>query len=282
MNEVIYAAAIMSSLAFFFGAVLAISNRFLKVEEDPRIDMVEELLPGSNCGACGEAGCRAFAEELVKGTLSPGKCTVSGSETVEQIAKLLGVDAGKEDKRVARLHCAGGHSSVVKLAEYQGLESCRGAFVVNNGGRACPWGCLGLGDCQRVCQFEAIKIGDQGLPIVDVDKCTACGDCVDVCPLNLFSIQKLDHKVVLQCSSPLSSDQAKMICVLACDGCGRCALDAEEGAIEMVSSLPVIKDPDRVTEECTYRCPTGAITVVEKNQFEQDEVAAPATRRRYG
>ena len=112
MNEVATAAAIMSGLGLFFGTVLAVSNRYLRVEEDPRIEQAEELLPGSNCGACGEAGCRAFAESLVKGTVNPGKCTVSGAETIELLANLLGVDAAMEEKRVARLHCAGGKSAV--------------------------------------------------------------------------------------------------------------------------------------------------------------------------
>ncbi len=269
MNEVAIAAAIMSGLALFFGTVLAISNRYLKVEEDPRIEAAEDKLPGSNCGACGEAGCRAFAEALVRGDITPGKCTVSSPELVEELASMLGVEAGFGEKRVARLHCAGGRSAVGELANYQGMTTCGGAVIVNGGGRACPWGCLGLGDCDRACSFDAIAMNSEGLPVVDVEKCTACGDCVDACPLNLFSIQQLSHTVVVQCSSPLSGDEAKAACAVACDACGRCASDAAEGAIEMSNGLPVIKEPDRVTEACTYRCPTGAIQSVEGEQFEQ-------------
>jgi RnfABCDGE-type electron transport complex B subunit len=281
MDQVTTAAAIMSGLGLFFGTILAVSSRYLRVKEDPRIDEAEEMLPGSNCGACGQAGCRAFAEALVKGEVTPGKCTVSGAETVEAIANLLGVDASMEEKRVARLHCAGGRSAVRRLAEYRGMTTCRGAFVVNGGGGACAWGCLWLGDCERACGFDAIHLNAEGLPVVDVDKCTACGDCVDVCPLDLFSIQQLSHRVILQCSSPLSGDEARAICAVACDACGRCALDAPEGAIEMSGNLPDIKDHDRAPESCTFRCPTGAIRWVDGEQFKQMTVE-PSPRRHYG
>lgn len=270
MSEFTTAAMIMTGVALFFGVVLAVAYRFLKVEEDPRIDMVEEMLPGSNCGACGEPGCRAFSEKLVAGDAAPGKCTVNSADGIEEIASLLGVDAGAEEKRVARLHCAGGHYDVKRLAEYDGLDSCRAAVQVNAGGIACGWGCLGLADCERVCPFDAISMNDDGLPVVDIDKCTACNDCVDVCPRDLFTIEPLSHPVVVQCSSPLAGETATTICTVACDACGRCALDAGPGVIEMTNGLPVVKLPDETTAECTFRCPTGAIKWVEGNQFDNE------------
>ena len=120
MNEILIAGAIMCGLAGFFGLVLAVSHRYLKVEEDPRIEIVEGMLPGTNCGACGQPGCHGFAEALVGAEASPGQCTVSSPDAIGEIAGFLGVDAGFQEKRVARLHCAGGTSSVRKLAEYQG------------------------------------------------------------------------------------------------------------------------------------------------------------------
>jgi Na+-translocating ferredoxin:NAD+ oxidoreductase RNF subunit RnfB len=267
--NILIAGGIMLGLAGFFGVVLAVANRYLKVEEDPRIDLVEAMLPGSNCGACGQPGCRAFAEKLVAGESQPAQCTVSAADAVEEIAGFLGVEAVFLEKRVARLHCAGGKSAVRGLAGYQGFGSCRAAHVVNGGGRACPWGCLGLADCERACGFDAIHMNHEGLPVVDVDRCTACGDCVDICPLNLFTIEPVSHKVIVQCSSPLSGDEAKDVCRVACDACGRCALDAPEGVIEMSGGLPRLQAPARAPESCTYRCPTGAIQWVEGNQFEQ-------------
>jgi len=269
MNPILIAGCIMFGLAGFFGVVLAVANRYLKVEEDPRLDSVEEMLPGTNCGACGQPGCRAFAEVVVRGEANPGGCTVSSAEGIQEIALFLGVEADIQEKRVARLHCAGGTSSVRRLAEYQGLTSCRAAHVVNGGGRACPWGCLGLADCERVCTFDAIRMNHEGLPVVDVEKCTACGDCVDICPLDLFTLQPVSHRALVQCSSPLTGDLARSLCKVACDACGRCAMDAPEGVIEMADGLPRIVAGARAPESSTYRCPTGAIQWVEGNQFEQ-------------
>jgi electron transport complex protein RnfB len=271
MNEVLTAAAIMLGVAGFFGVVLSVANRYLRVEEDPRIEQVVQMLPGTNCGACGQPGCHGFAESLVQGKSVPGGCTVSTSDDIATIASFLGVEAGFQEKRVARLHCAGGKSSVRRLAEYEGLESCRASVLVNGGGRACPWGCLGLADCERACTFGAIRMNDEELPVVDVELCTACGDCVDVCPLNLFTLEAMSNKVIVQCSTPVTGELARSLCRVACDACGRCALDAPDGVIEMSGGLPKIIKLGEADEACTYRCPTGAIQWVEDNQF-VDEV----------
>lgn len=272
--DIAVAGGTMLGVAFFFGVILALANRWLRVAEDPRIDIVEEKLPASNCGACGEPGCRAFAEKVVNGDLEPSACTVSSPEGLIDIASFLGVAAGEREKRVARLHCAGGASSVRKLADYAGLSTCRGAFVVNGGGRACAWGCLGLGDCERACAFDAIYMNREELPVVLVDPCTACGDCVDACPVDLFTIMPVSHRVIVQCQSPLTGDAARASCAVACDACARCELDAPKGAIEMRRGLPVILDPEVVGKKCTLRCPTGAIKEVVGAQF-WDEGRAP-------
>lgn len=279
MGPVGTAAVILGSLALVFGLVLAVAYRFLKVEEDPRIDQVEELLPGANCGACGEPGCRAFAEKVVAGDASPAKCTVNSPENIEAIADLLGIEAGSVDKVVARLHCAGGQGLVKDMARYQGAATCGAAKLVAGGSKDCPWGCLGFGDCMRVCQFDAIHMNPQGLPVVDVDRCTACGDCVEVCPLELFSLQPLSQKVVLQCRSRLAGETARDACQVACDACGRCVMDAPEGAMEMKDNLPHILNPDVLGPACTFRCPTGAIQWVDKNQFTRNEEETKSWRK---
>lgn len=280
MDALITGAAIMMGLALIFGVVLALANKFLKVEEDVRVEVVEGKLAGSNCGACGQPGCHAFAEAVVSGATAPGKCTVTSADAIAEIASYLGVDAGAEEKRVARLHCGGGKSCVRPIADYRGMTSCRAAFVVNGGGRACSWGCLGLADCEVACTFDAIKMNAEGLPVVDIEACTACGDCVDVCPLNLFAIEPISSRVIVQCSSPLTGDAARAVCTVACDACGRCALDAPEGAIEMRGGLPVVRNPLLANEQCTFRCPTGAIQWVEGDQFQAPEDVRPLRRSR--
>ncbi len=137
---------LMAALGMALGAVLAIAYRFLKVEEDPRLDLVEEALPGSNCGACGQPGCRAFAERLLAGDAVPSACSVSSADGVDQIADMLGVDAGEAIKRVARLHCAGGLAQAKRVAEIGGVSTCAGAALVGAAGKSCTWGCIGLGD----------------------------------------------------------------------------------------------------------------------------------------
>lgn len=270
MDEVVSAAAIMTGVAGFFGVVLAVAYRFLRVEEDPRIDRVEEMLPASNCGACGEAGCRAFAEKLVSGEVKASRCTVSSPDGLVSIAAFLGVDAGERVKRVARLHCAGGRSRVKRIAEYEGLESCRAAVHINGGGIACAWGCLGLADCERACTFDAIKMNADGLPQVDVDLCTACNDCVEVCPRDLFQLQRIDTPLLVQCASPLTGEAATAVCSVACDACGRCAADAGKDVVVMENGLPVIRLPKLATFEATLRCPTRAIQWVPGNQFQEE------------
>jgi RnfABCDGE-type electron transport complex B subunit len=282
LEAVITAAIVMTGLGIIFASILATADHFLQVEEDPRLEEVEGLLPGTNCGACGEPGCQAFAGKLVKGEASPGKCTVSSEDALIQIAEFLGVDVGGEEKRVARLKCAGGEGLVTDLADYRGISSCRAAVIVDGGGQSCTYGCLGLGDCEQVCTFDAIFMNWEGLPTVIPDACTACGDCVDVCPLDLFTIVPISQKLFVQCNSPLTGETARQLCSVACDACGRCAADAPPGVIDMVDGLPVIHyDKDqKPTQRSTWRCPTNAIVWLESQQFSEPLVEISRERIR--
>ena len=269
MSTVLLATAIMTGLGAFFGLGLAIAHRFLRVEEDPRLDLLVEKLPGSNCGACGEAGCRAFAEQLLAGMQTPRGCTVAADTDIEVIAAFLGVDPGRQEKRVARLHCAGGIGAARQIAEYEGFSSCRAAHLVGGGGKGCSWGCLGLDDCMVACTFDAIHMNEERLPVVDVDRCTACNDCVEACPRDLFEILPLSHALIVQCKAPLEGDEARAICRVACDACGRCAQDAAPGLVRMEGNLPVVDYAagGPATAAATLRCPTAAIVWVERAQF---------------
>jgi RnfABCDGE-type electron transport complex B subunit len=261
--------AILGGVGLTFGTLIALANSKLKVWEDPRIDAVEEVLPGANCGACGLAGCRAFAEGVVKGDVAPAGCTVMGDEDREDVAKLLGVDAGAANKQVARLLCAGGTNVATSKASYHGVDSCAAAVAVTGGGKGCTWGCVSLADCAVACDFDAITMDAFGLPVVDPELCTSCGDCVDACPLDLFTIMPLDHKLIVQCKNLLEGDDAEEVCAVACTACARCVQDAAPGLIEIKNGLAVI-DYDQIkaaNPEATARCPTGAIVWVEGVQF---------------
>lgn len=269
LSAILVAVMILGGVGLTFGALIAIANKKLKVWEDPRIDGVSDLLPGTNCGACGFAGCRAFAEELVTGGAQPAGCTNMGEDAIGQVADYLGVEAGEATKRVARLLCAGGQDVAIQNAEYEGLPTCSAAAAVAGGGKGCSWGCLGLADCARVCTFDAITMSDSLLPVVKPSLCTACGDCVEACPKDLFQIMPLEQHLLVQCKSLLEGDEAEALCRVACTGCGRCADDGAPGLIKIEQGLAIIDYAmnERAGPEATHRCPTGAIQWIEHAQF---------------
>jgi electron transport complex protein RnfB len=263
------AVLILSGVALVFAVLIALANRRLWVWEDPRIDVVSSLLPNANCGACGLPGCRAFAEQAVEGLVKPSQCTVGTDDMHKAIAGFLGVDAGTAVRRVARLQCAGGHDVAGTLAEYRGLQTCAAATAVAGGGKGCAWGCLGLADCERVCDFGAITMTETGLPSVDPAKCTACGDCVEACPKGLFTMLPVDTHLLVQCKNLLNGDEVLEQCKVACTACGKCVQDAAEGLISVASGVAVVNyDFDAQADQgAIARCPTGAIVWLSGMQF---------------
>ena len=257
----------LAALSFVFASLLVLAHKKLHVDEDPRIDAAHQMLPGTNCGACGFPGCLGLAEAIVDGAALPGKCTVMTEDERESLAQFLGVEAGTEEKVVARLACAGGNNVARNRAHYEGIQSCRAAAIVAGGGKACFWGCLGLGDCELVCDFDAIIMNEHGLPVVIDELCTACGDCVDACPKDLFSLHPVSHRLWVACKNLEKGDVVLDDCDVGCDACGRCAADAPGGLISMVNNLPVIDySRNHDAKEAIERCPTGAIVWYEESK----------------
>ncbi len=267
MTIFLTAVAALGGLTLLLSVLLIIANKKLYVYEDPRIDIVDEMLPHANCGACGYPGCRPFAEALVKGETLPAKCTVSSEEGRIQIARFLGVDVGAQEKIVARLACAGGINVARNRARYEGVTTCRAAAVVSGGGKGCFWGCLGFGDCEAVCDFDAITMNPFFLPVVDEDNCTACNACVEICPKGLFSLHPASHRLWVACKNEQFGDGILEDCEVGCTACARCALDAPNGLITMKNNLPVIDyRKDHNTMVPIQRCPTGAIVWLDKEK----------------
>jgi len=250
----------LGGLTFLIATALVVAQSRLRVEEDPRIEPVYDLLPHTDCGACGYPGCRAFAEALASAEAIPGKCTVGTDEEKLAIADILSVAVGNVEKVVARLACAGGANVARMHAYYEGLGSCRAAALVAGGGKGCFWGCLGHGDCDDVCDFDAITMSGEKLPVVDEDLCTACGDCVDACPKDLFSLHPVSDRLWVACKNLEFGDAVLDDCEVACTACGKCAKDATGGLISMQDNLAVI-DYSRQHDQrhAIDRCPTGAI-----------------------
>ena len=276
---ILAAVAILGGVGLVFAVLIALANRKLKVWEDPRIDAVTGMLPGANCGACGFPGCRAFAEQLVAGQKKPAGCNVATDDQRTSIASFLGVEAGQAVKVVARLQCAGGAHVARLQAEYRGLPTCAAAAAVAGGGKGCAWGCLGLADCVRSCTFGAMRMSADGLPMIDLEKCTACGDCVKACPKDLLTLMPTDRKLLVQCRNLIAGDEVLEECKVACTACGKCVMDAAPGLISIARGVATI-DYDLnalATEDAVRRCPTGAIVWLSGAQFAATETPIEAT-----
>ena len=266
---------ILGGTGLVFAVFIALANKKLWVWQDPRIDVVSQMLPNANCGACGLPGCRAFAEQVVEGKVSPAQCTVGTEASRDAIAGFLGVAAGEAVKRVARLMCAGGTDVAVTRAEYRGIATCAAADAVAGGGKGCVWGCLALADCARVCDFDAISMNESALPVVDLEKCTACGDCVDACPKGLFALLPINAGLLVQCKNLIEGDEPLDQCRVACTACGKCVQDAAEGLISVTTGVALI-DFERIAlaePRAADRCPTGAIVWLTGAQFVQASTA---------
>jgi Na+-translocating ferredoxin:NAD+ oxidoreductase subunit B len=266
---ILLAVAILGGVGLVFAVLIAAANRKLSVWEDPRIESVAGMLPGANCGACGVPGCRAFAELLVAGERKPSGCNVANDEQRATIAGFLGVEAGQATKVVARLLCAGGSHVARQRAEYRGLPTCAAAAAVAGGGKGCAWGCLGLADCVRSCTFGAMYMGEDGLPRIDMEKCTACGDCVEACPKELLTLMPTDRRLLVQCRNLIAGDAVLEECRVACTACGKCVMDAAPGLVSIARGVATI-DYDLnalATQDAIARCPTGAIVWLSGAQF---------------
>ncbi len=257
--EILIPVLTLGFLGLIFGIGLALASKKLSVKGDPRLEKIHGLLPGSNCGACGGAGCFGFAEEVLSGKKKIDACRVSSDTAKEEIANVLGRKLIKDVKRVAVLHCNGGVKVKDKFI-YKGAQDCIAANLVLQGQKECVWGCLGFGTCVKVCPFDAIKMSQDGLPIVDKNKCKACNKCVEVCPKKLFDLVDTRHSIFVLCSSHDLGKDTKAVCTVGCIACKLCEKACKFDAIHVVGNLAVI-DYNKCTScgECVKVCPVKVI-----------------------
>lgn len=271
-NLVLLSVLSMGGLGLLLGGGLALASNKLAVETDPRVDAILEALPGANCGACGFPGCSGLANSIVDNKAPVNACPVGGAEVAAKIAEIMGVeDAGaSEHKIVATLMCQGGNAEAKQKAEYQGVKTCRAANLANAGPKACPHGCIGFGDCVAVCAFDAIKIGDNGLPIIDEEKCTGCGLCAKECPKLIIEMTSTKNEVHVRCKATLKARDVRAVCSIGCIACKMCEKACRFDAIHVINNVAVI-DYDKCTNcmACVEKCPTKTIT----SAFEQRKKA---------
>ena len=268
MSILFIALLVLGATGLLAAILLFVIARRFRVEEDPRIDQVAEALPGANCGGCGFAGCRALAEACVKAdTLEGLLCPVGGAATMEQVAAILGKEAVATEPMVAVVRCNGTCEARPRTSEFDGSRSCKIMNACYVGETACPFGCLGCGDCVEACQFGAISMNPEtGLPEVDDEKCTSCGKCVKACPRHLIELRKKGPKsrrIVVMCVNKDKGAPARKACLNACIGCGKCQKECNFDAITVENNLAYIDwQKCRLCRKCEAACPTGAIHAI--------------------
>ncbi len=269
MNTVLIFSLLSLGLLSLVAAIILyfVAQKF-KVIEDPRIDSVDEVLPKANCGGCGFAGCRNFAEATIraadeKQSIEGLNCPVGGNDVMKEVAALLGLAAEEKDPQIAVVRCNGGKKHSPSKVTYDGATSCAFAHNLFAGEGGCPNGCLGLGDCVVSCSFDAIAMNPEtGLPEVN-DLCVACGACVKACPRGIIELRpkgKKDRRIFVSCVNTEKGGPAKKNCSVACIGCSKCFQVCEYDAIFMANNLAYI-DPVKckLCRKCVEVCPTDAI-----------------------
>lgn len=251
----------LAGLGAIFGLGLAFAAQKFAVKVDPKVEMVRDVLPGANCGACGFAGCQGYAEavatrpEVPPNLCAPGKATVA-----EAVARITGKVAEAVEPNFARIMCQGGWSKSVKRFKYEGVQDCRAAVLAGGGDKACMYGCLGYGTCAKVCPFGAITMNDDHLPVVDITKCTGCRKCEQACPKKVIEVLPASRQVLVACHSKDKGPDTKKNCSVGCIACGKCVKICPFDAPSISTNLSRIDlDKCKVCGLCVSPCPTDAI-----------------------
>lgn len=260
MKSVLTAVIALGGLGCLFGVILAIASKKFHVDVNPKISKIRESLPGANCGACGYPGCDGLAKAISEGNAPVNGCPVANSDAYAKIGEIMGVEASTSEKKVARVLCKGTCDNATEKYDYFGIKDCKAANMISAGSKSCQYGCLGYGTCVTVCQFDAIKV-ENGVAVVDPDKCTSCGKCIEACPKSIIELVPYNQEVVVDCKNQEFGKSVKVDCKVGCIGCKLCEKKCPFDAIKVENNIARIDyDKCRQCMECVIACPTGAIT----------------------
>lgn len=260
--EILINVFVMAGIGAVIGGILAYAAKKFEVKIDPTIEEIVHVLPGVNCGGCGFPGCYSYAEAIAGGKVSLQLCSAGGTKVIEDISDIMGIEkVPMEDRKVARVICGGSITKTRKKYDFKiQIKSCANSNLYFGGDKSCGYGCLGYGDCVKVCPFDAVKINKDGISKVIEEKCTACGKCVSACPKNIIRILPFKSKHTVLCSSKEKGIVAKKMCEVSCIACGICAKNCPENAIIVENNLAKI---DFIKCKncgiCKTKCPTKAI-----------------------
>jgi len=257
--SIVSAVAVTGGIGVVCGVLLALAAKLFQVEVDQKVIDVRNALPGANCGACGFAGCDAMANAIASGQAPVNGCPVSNDEGHKKIAAIMGVNAEVADKKVAHVMCQGCDSVATKKYNYSGVLDCKAAAAIAGGNKSCDKGCLGFGNCKAVCDFEAITMVD-GLAVIDKEKCTSCGKCIEECPKAVIELVPYKNNVIVGCHNKDFGKAVKDVCSVGCIGCKICEKNCAFDAIHVTDNLAKV-DYEKCTHcmVCVEKCPTKAI-----------------------
>lgn len=260
LKEIGIATSLIGITGAVIGVFLGIAAKKFEVAVDEKEQLVRDLLPGNNCGACGYPGCDNCAQAIATGEAPANVCPIANSTAHFQIAEVMGTNVEATNKQVAFVKCAGTCDKTKVKYNYYGIEDCKkAAYAPGKGPKQCDYGCTGFGSCVKACQFDAIHVID-GIAIVDKEKCTSCGLCIPECPNDLIEFVPYNTQHFVRCNSNDKGKDVKAGCSIGCIACMMCVKACEYDAVHVENNLALI-DYDKCTNcgKCAEKCPTKVI-----------------------